>query len=192
MMRLSLTLQFIHAIGSQTDKRFMTCRDISLKLSLCMQITFGCCTADVLRHLSSEEVSRTPSGVPSDRITRLASHLLAQRRLSPLPYNTHAIQSLQHNWDLVYGSLCLGRRVVHASTECTFHWCSFYPLFPPAQGVPLDLSVAPRELDIPSTPDLLLLPSNLAPFVKVCYLLYWFPVEFLHKFGVLDAIIICS
>ncbi|KAH8964673.1 hypothetical protein BDL97_04G079200 [Sphagnum fallax] len=89
----------------------------------CNEITMGCCTADVLRHLSSEEVSRAPPGVSSDRMTRLASHLLAQR--------------------------------------------SFYPLFPAAQGVSLDLSLAPGSLDLPCTPDLLLLPSNLAPFVKV-------------------------
>jgi hypothetical protein len=45
--------------------------------------------------------------------------------------------------------------------------CSFYPLFPAVQGVSLDLSLAPGSLDLPCTPDLLLLPSNLAPFVKV-------------------------
>ncbi|KAG0570128.1 hypothetical protein KC19_6G140800 [Ceratodon purpureus] len=87
------------------------------------EVTAGFCTTDILRHLSSEEVSRVPQGASSDRMTRLASHLLAQR--------------------------------------------SFYPLFPPAQSVPLDLTLAPGSLDLPSSPDILLLSSNLAPFVKV-------------------------
>lgn len=87
------------------------------------EVTVGFCTTDILRHLSSEEVSRVPQGASSDRMTRLASHLLSQR--------------------------------------------SFYPLFPPPQSVPLDLSVAPESLDLSSSPDILLLSSNLAPFVKV-------------------------
>lgn len=87
------------------------------------EVTAGFCTTDILRHLSSEEVSRVPQGSSSDRMTRLASHLLAQR--------------------------------------------SFYPLFPPAQSTPLDLTVAPGLLDLPWSPDILLLSSNLAPFVKV-------------------------
>jgi len=45
--------------------------------------------------------------------------------------------------------------------------CSYYPLYPPAGGVPLDFSLAKEALEISSTPDVLLLPSDLAPFVKV-------------------------
>jgi len=45
--------------------------------------------------------------------------------------------------------------------------CSYYPLYPPAAGVPLDFSLAKEALEISSTPDVLLLPSDLAPFVKV-------------------------
>jgi hypothetical protein len=45
--------------------------------------------------------------------------------------------------------------------------CSYYPLYPPASGVPLDFSLANEALEISSTPDVLLLPSDLAPFVKV-------------------------
>ncbi|RWW02990.1 hypothetical protein GW17_00033890 [Ensete ventricosum] len=44
---------------------------------------------------------------------------------------------------------------------------SYYPLYPPSLGVPLDLSLAPEALDIPLIPDILILPSDLAPFVKV-------------------------
>ncbi|PKA50073.1 hypothetical protein AXF42_Ash021104 [Apostasia shenzhenica] len=86
------------------------------------EITISCCNVDILKQLSSEEISRSPVDAPADRISRLATHLLNQR--------------------------------------------SYYPLYPPSVSVPLDLSLAPEALDIPTTPDLLLLPSDLAPFVK--------------------------
>ena len=44
---------------------------------------------------------------------------------------------------------------------------SFFPLFPPPLGACLDLTVAPRALDLPVLPHLLLLPSDLVPFAKV-------------------------
>lgn len=50
-------------------------------------------------------------------------------------------------------------------------WNSFYPLYPPAIGVPLDFSLAQDALRILSFPDILLLPSDLAPFIKVKRLL---------------------
>ncbi|XP_062204477.1 uncharacterized protein LOC133906549 [Phragmites australis] len=88
------------------------------------EIHFGCCTVDILKQLSGEEISRKPpGGKPSDRIGRLATHILKQQ--------------------------------------------SYYPLYPPAAGVPLDFSLAKEALDISSAPDVLLLPSDLAPFVKV-------------------------
>lgn len=43
---------------------------------------------------------------------------------------------------------------------------SFYPLYPAPAGACLDLSQA-SQLQLPCTPDLLLLPSDLAPFAKV-------------------------
>ncbi|CAL4896390.1 unnamed protein product [Urochloa decumbens] len=87
------------------------------------QIQFGCCTVDILKQLSGEEISRKPrGGKPGDRIGRLATHILKQQ--------------------------------------------SYYPLYPPA-GVPLDFSLAKEALEISSAPDVLLLPSDLAPFVKV-------------------------
>ncbi|VAI79658.1 unnamed protein product [Triticum turgidum subsp. durum] len=43
----------------------------------------------------------------------------------------------------------------------------YYPLYPPAAGVPMDFSLAKEALEIPSAPDVLLLPSDLAPSVKV-------------------------
>lgn len=88
------------------------------------EIHFGCCTVDILKQLSGEEISRKPPvGKPGDRIGRLASHILKQQ--------------------------------------------SYYPLYPPAAGVPLDFSLAKESLEISSAPDVLLLPSDLAPFVKV-------------------------
>lgn len=44
---------------------------------------------------------------------------------------------------------------------------SFYPLYPPAEGVPLDFSLAPQALDISVIPDILILPSDMKHFVKV-------------------------
>ncbi|XWS34618.1 hypothetical protein CRYUN_Cryun21dG0053400 [Craigia yunnanensis] len=88
------------------------------------EVKIGCCTVDILKHLSREEMSRhSMDGTPSDRLSRLASHIISQR--------------------------------------------SFYPLYPPAEGVPLDLSLAPEALHISSVPDLLILPSDIKYFVKV-------------------------
>ncbi|KAK8490467.1 hypothetical protein V6N12_005441 [Hibiscus sabdariffa] len=88
------------------------------------QVKIGCCTVDILKHLSGEEMSGYPmDGKPNDRLSRLASHILSQR--------------------------------------------SFYPLYPPAEGVPMDFSLAPEALHISSVPDILILPSELKYFVKV-------------------------
>ena len=38
---------------------------------------------------------------------------------------------------------------------------------PPAEGIPLDFSLAPEALEISSIPDILILPSDLTHFVKV-------------------------
>ncbi|XVE92214.1 hypothetical protein REPUB_Repub01dG0077700 [Reevesia pubescens] len=88
------------------------------------EVKIGCCSVDILKHLSGEELSRhLMDGTPSDRLSRLASHILSQR--------------------------------------------CFYPLYPPADGVPLDFSLAPEALHISSVPDLLILPSDIKYFVKV-------------------------
>ncbi|KAJ3671698.1 hypothetical protein LUZ60_007777 [Juncus effusus] len=87
------------------------------------EITFGCCNVDILKQISGEEISRNPTTSQSDRIARLATHLLNQQ--------------------------------------------SYYPLYPPAIGVPLDFSVSPKALEISSFPDVLILPSDLNPFIKV-------------------------
>ncbi|VAI91720.1 unnamed protein product [Triticum turgidum subsp. durum] len=88
------------------------------------EIQFGCCTVDILKQLSGDEISRKPpGGKAADRIGRLATHIVKQQ--------------------------------------------SYYPLYPPAAGVPMDFSLAKEALEIPSAPDVLLLPSDLAPSVKV-------------------------
>ncbi|KAG4202013.1 hypothetical protein ERO13_A05G311350v2 [Gossypium hirsutum] len=88
------------------------------------QVMIGCCTVDILKHLSGEEMSRhSMDGQPNDRLSRLASHILSQQ--------------------------------------------SFYPLYPPAEGVPMDFSLASEVLHISSVPHLLILPSDIKYFVKV-------------------------
>ncbi|KAL3501055.1 hypothetical protein ACH5RR_035504 [Cinchona calisaya] len=87
------------------------------------KVKLACCTVDILKHLSAEEISRNPQGGSKHRLTTLSNHILNQR--------------------------------------------SFYPLYPPAEGIPLDFSLAPEALQISSIPDILILPSDLAQFVRV-------------------------
>ncbi|XWS69192.1 hypothetical protein CRYUN_Cryun04dG0158500 [Craigia yunnanensis] len=87
------------------------------------EVKIGCCTVDILKHLSGELSRHSMDGTPRDRLSRLARHILSQR--------------------------------------------SFYPLYPPAEGVPLDFSLAPEALNISAVPDLLILPSDFKYFVKV-------------------------
>ncbi len=49
---------------------------------------------------------------------------------------------------------------------------SFYPLYPPQLGTCLDTSES-SQLQLRCSPDLLLLPSDLAPFAKVGTLCGW-------------------
>ncbi|KAL8254299.1 hypothetical protein R6Q59_032520 [Mikania micrantha] len=44
---------------------------------------------------------------------------------------------------------------------------SFYPLYPPAEDIPVDFSLAPEAFQMPVIPDILITPSDLALFVKV-------------------------
>ncbi|KAJ9549338.1 hypothetical protein OSB04_021881 [Centaurea solstitialis] len=43
---------------------------------------------------------------------------------------------------------------------------SFYPLYPPAEDTPVDLSLAPEALRMSTVPDILITPSDLTQFVK--------------------------
>ena len=43
---------------------------------------------------------------------------------------------------------------------------SYFPLYPPPAGALLDAAAAGRALPLPCSPDLLLLPSDLAPFAR--------------------------
>lgn len=49
---------------------------------------------------------------------------------------------------------------------------SFYPLYPPMEGTPLDFSLAPEALQISCVPDILILSSDLAHFMKVMTALF--------------------
>nr|XP_043607408.1 DNA polymerase alpha subunit B [Erigeron canadensis] len=83
------------------------------------KVKVGCCSVDVLKHLSTDVVSR---GI-KNRMNTLTNHLLSQR--------------------------------------------SFYPLYPPAEDTPLDLSLSPETLQMSLIPDILIVPSDLTQFVKV-------------------------
>ncbi|KAL1808209.1 hypothetical protein ACET3Z_025199 [Daucus carota] len=87
------------------------------------EVKVACCTVDIIKQLSGEEISRNAAGGSKHRMSTLANHILCQR--------------------------------------------SFYPLYPPAEGIPLDFSLAPEALEISSIPDILILPSDLTHFVKV-------------------------
>lgn len=46
-----------------------------------LQVIVGCSTVDIIRHLSGEEISRIPKdGSSGDRLSRLATHIISQRR----------------------------------------------------------------------------------------------------------------
>ncbi|XP_073224975.1 uncharacterized protein [Cicer arietinum] len=88
------------------------------------EVKVGCCTLDVLKQISGEEISRIAAdGKPIDRLSRLTNHILNQQ--------------------------------------------SFYPLYPPAESVPLDFSLTPETLQLSLVPDVLILPSDIKYFVKV-------------------------
>ena len=82
--------------------------------------------------------------------------------------------------------------------------CSYYPLFPPALGSFLDTSLG-AALTLPVTPDVLLLPSNLAPFAKLApvgagedgpkvwsHSNKWVPISSRTYFRMADAVLGCD
>ncbi|XP_020220772.1 DNA polymerase alpha subunit B [Cajanus cajan] len=49
------------------------------------EVKVGCCTVDILKQISGEEISRTAAdGKPIDRMSRLANHILNQQSFYPL------------------------------------------------------------------------------------------------------------
>ena len=62
-------------------------------------------------------------------------------------------------------SRCFSQDCPAALTPFPLAPCSFYPLYPPATGAFLDSSLA-SALQMPCTPDILLLPSDLSVFAK--------------------------
>ncbi|KAI3728383.1 hypothetical protein L6452_17017 [Arctium lappa] len=64
----------------------------------------------------------------------------------------------------------VSRGIKNRMTTLTNHLLSqhsFYPLYPPAEDTPLDLSLAPEALRMSTLPDILIVPSDLTQFVKV-------------------------
>lgn len=80
---------------------------------------------------------------------------------------------------VILWSLCfvLGSEMIRMSFN---FWASFYPLYTPAESVPLDFSLAPEALQLSSIPDILILPSDIKYFVKVNVFTYC-TLHFLSK-----------
>ncbi|XP_048732444.1 DNA polymerase alpha subunit B-like [Ostrea edulis] len=84
-------------------------------------VIFGITSADIMFQLGAEEISFNPPGA-SDRMARLAEHLLTQQ--------------------------------------------NFYPLYPSPEDVNIDYEVFDLYSRMPSTPHVLILPSDLKQFTK--------------------------
>lgn len=61
---------------------------------------------------------------------------------------------------------CLLRAELYCHLTHVNNGCSYYPIYPPAPGAMLDSSLASR-LQMPCTPDIMLVPSDLNPFAKL-------------------------
>lgn len=83
-------------------------------------LVIGATSTDILLHLGKEEISQVRLG--SDRLGRIAGHILSQQ--------------------------------------------SFYPLYPPAEEMNLDLELWTKYAALEVTPHILILPSDLRCFVK--------------------------
>ena len=119
------------------------------------QVKVGCCTVDVIKQLSGEMISRNPKdGSSRDRMTAIINHILSQGR-HVVVIHLVGVFSLDPSIYSFFFFLF------------TLFANSFYPLYPPAEGIPLDLSLAPEALEVSTIPDVLILPSDLASFVKV-------------------------
>jgi DNA polymerase alpha subunit B len=60
----------------------------------------------------------------------------------------------------------MGARVLQQVLNIVMCLRSYYPLYPPPLGACLDTSLG-QALNMPCTPDIVLFPSDLAPFAKV-------------------------
>ncbi|XP_061164256.1 DNA polymerase alpha subunit B-like [Saccostrea echinata] len=84
-------------------------------------VLFGITSSDIMFQLGAEEISFNPPGA-SDRMARLAEHLLTQQ--------------------------------------------SFYPLYPSPEDINVDYEVFDHYAHMPTTPHVLILPSDLKQFIK--------------------------
>ncbi len=104
------------------------------------EIVVSISTTDILLHLSGNEASR----LSSDRLSRLARHVIEQVRL-------FLILILWFSRAFLIRSLILQR--------------SLYPLFPAPEGTQMSMANS-HGFELPITPDILILPSQLNPFAK--------------------------
>ena len=132
----------------------------------------------VLAQMSSQEVSAGPT---PDRMAALAGHIIGQRKCAAkalpnpcfvLPYKLCSTLSVG------FQKMCPNAKVrsvpvlaKHSATNgylfiSTGAPHSYAPLYPPPLGAMLDTSLG-DHLSLPCTPDILVLPSDLAPFAKL-------------------------
>jgi hypothetical protein len=151
------------------------------------EVTLGVCTADPLFALAAEEAARVPpppedgTAAGPDRLSRLAEHIIQQQLcVHSVHSQTETQTHLQRDRHTRTGSAPTHARahpwtqrawLGHSAgqlTDCVMVGCAglrYYPLHPPALGTAIDLTRM-SALELPITPDILLLPSDLKPFVK--------------------------
>ena len=123
--------------------------------------------------VAAQEIAEGPT---PDRMAAIASHIIGQRRWGPIVAlvgpATSAITSCNHLDKYIAMTYVLRRDSPglplsevdeRPSALCM---CSYYPLYPPPLGACLDTSLG-QALEMPCTPDIMLFPSDLAPFAKL-------------------------
>ncbi|CAL5415553.1 unnamed protein product [Camellia sinensis] len=74
----------MHEVEKAKDEQISKKRQREERRGRGVEIKVGCCTVDVLKQLSREEISRNPSGGSKQRMNRLSNHLLSQHSFYPL------------------------------------------------------------------------------------------------------------
>ncbi len=124
-------------------------------------------SSDLLRALSGCELSRAPAG---ERLAALAGHVLGQRRCEPARKAAAAPAQQGTNQALRRMHAVGAPLRASAAGPCVATRPrpprSLYPLYPAPLGACLDTSHY-AHLQLPVAPDLLLLPSDVAPCAKV-------------------------
>ncbi len=116
----------------------------------------GICTADIIKHLQSEVTARSPDGVSADRVAKQCEHIINQRTYE-IYYSTKEV-------------IDIGTRILIACLFVCFLYLHnrYYPLFPPSLNTPVDYGHF-SQIELPYTPDIMILPSDIPFFAKVFY-----------------------